>query len=561
MPSAAEATPLAPIFDELRGRYPKTVAAFASMPHGEQALRTVRDLERQWIERNSGAERPEPFVYHDSAADLPPAGRGNSFDVAIAGGGLGLVAGAALARRGLRVLVFDRDRVGAAHREWNISRRELSTLDKWGIFSPGEIEETIAAHYDLGVISFDPKNTGVPACSLRLNGVLDVALDAQAVLDLARRRFVENGGVIREHRAFRRLHIAEHGSVASVFEVEGPDGTEFYRAGLAIDTMGSVSPIAVGLNGGLPFDGVCPTVGTIVGGLEHDSRTGDVLVSVAPVQGGRQLIWEGFPGHEGETTVYVFYYDRTGPLEARKQSLLDLFEQYFELLPTYRAVPEVARHVKPVFGYIPARHGRTGRTAARGLLCLGDSAAGQSPLTFCGFGSFIRHIGRVAALADYAFRHGLLEERHLKAISPHQANLRVAWVFSRFMQPWSESDPAGVNRLMNVFSRALTDAGPEATVRFLQDRYTFRDYIRIMLITAHHFPRVFALTARVLGPRGLAAWAGDIAAFAADDALRSLYARSSKRRWRFAERWMTRRWPGLGLRMMAARSTWQAIRG
>ena len=35
---------------------------------------------------------------------------------------------AALARRGLQVLVFDRDRVGAAHREWNISRRELAAL-------------------------------------------------------------------------------------------------------------------------------------------------------------------------------------------------------------------------------------------------------------------------------------------------------------------------------------------------------------------------------------------------------------------------------------------------
>jgi lycopene cyclase CruA len=531
------------------------------MPHGEQALRAVRDLERQWIERNSSAERTEPFVYHDSAADLPPAGRGNRFDVVIAGGGLGLIAGAALARRGLRVLVFDRNEVGAAHREWNISRRELTTLEKWGIFSPGEIEETIAAHYDLGMISFDPANTGVPACPLRLNGVLDVALDAQAVLNLARRRYIESGGVIREGRAFKRLHIAEHGPVASVFEVEGPDGPEFYRAGLAIDTMGSVSPIAVGLNGGLPFDGVCPTVGTIVSGLEHDSRTGDVLVSIAPAQGGRQLIWEGFPGHGGETTVYVFYYDRTGTREARKQGLLDLFERYFELLPTYRAMPDGARHLKPVFGYIPARHGRTGRTAGRGLLCLGDSAAGQSPLTFCGFGSFVRHIGRVAALADYAFRHGLLEEHHLRAISPHQANLRVAWVFSRFMQPWAASDPAGVNRLMNVFSRALSDVGSEATVRFLQDRYTFRDYIRIMLTTARHYPQVFALTARVIGPRGLAAWAGDVAAFAADDTLRSLYTVSSKRHWRTTERWVARLWPGLGLRLMAARSTWQAIRG
>jgi lycopene cyclase CruA len=554
-------TERAAIFDELQGRYPRTVAAFSSMPHGEQALHAVRDLERQWIERNGGIGQADPFVYHDSQADLPSVKRTNRFDVVIAGGGLGLVVGAALARRGLRVLVFDRDRVGSAHREWNISQRELAALEKWGIFSHGEIASTIATHYDLGVISFDAEQTGVPACPLRLNGVLDVALDAQAVLDLARSRFTGSGGVILEHRAFKRLHLAEHGAVASVFEVEGPDGPEFYRARLAIDTMGSVSPIAMGLNGGLPFDGVCPTAGTVVGGLEHDSRTGDVLVSVAPVQDGRQLIWEGFPGHDGETTVYLFYYDRTGPERAKEQSLLDLFERYFELLPTYRSMPNGAQHLKPVFGYIPARHGRTGRTAARGLLCLGDSAAGQSPLTFCGFGSFVRHIGLVSALADHALRYDLLEEKHLAAISPHQANLRVAWVFSRFMQPWAANDPAGVNRLMNVFCRALAEVGPEATVRFLQDRYTFREYLRIMLTTARHYPQVFALTARVLGPPGLVAWAGDIASFATDDALRAVYARSSKRRWRTAERWLARRWPGLGLRLMAARSAWQAIRG
>jgi hypothetical protein len=129
------------------------------------------------------------------------------------------------------------------------------------------------------------------------------------------------------------------------------------------------------------------------------------------------------------------------------------------------------------------------------------------------------------------------------------------------MQPWAANDPAGVNRLMNVFCRALAEVGPEATVRFLQDRYTFREYLRIMLTTARHYPQVFALTARVLGPPGLVAWAGDIASFATDDALRAVYARSSKRRWRTAERWLARRWPGLGLRLMAARSAWQAIRG
>jgi lycopene cyclase CruA len=543
----------------LARRYPKTVAAFSRMEGGERALDNVIALERRWLELNSGTARPDPFRYVPTTAALPGCAPGDHYDVVIAGGSLGLVSGVGLAQRGLRVLVFDRDKVGAAHREWNISRRELAALSGWGIFTPQEIARTIATEYRQGVISFDATGTGGEACPLYLEGVLDVALDAQSVLDLARRRFLKAGGTILEGRSFRRLHLARTGPVASVFEVEGPSGTEYYRTRLAIDTMGSVSPISVGLNGGLPFDGVCPTAGTIVEGLHTDSSTGDVLVSVAGASEGRQLVWEGFPGRRGETTVYLFYYDRTGGNRASKQGLLDLFEQYFAQLPAYKPFAEGARHLRPVYGYIPARHGRPGKSAARGLLCLGDSAAGQSPLTFCGFGSFVRHVGRVSALISYALRHDLLEERHLRAVSPHQANLRVAWVFSRLMQPWSAGDPACVNRLMNVFCGALREVGAGPTVRFLQDRYTFAEYLRIMLATARRYPGVFPLVARVIGPSGLLKWLKDIAAFATDDLLRTVYSVIGAARWLSVERLAARVSPGLRLTLAARRTLWRAI--
>lgn len=550
------------MFEQLAGRYPSTVAAFSSMPGGERALHAVIELERRWIALSKGNSRSKPFTFvkdEDSLPECPPEAR---YDVVIAGGGLGLVAGAALARRGLKVLVFDKQGVGEAHREWNISERELQSLVRHGIFTHEELSRAVGTRYARGLISFDATNTGVPACPLQLQGVLDVALDAQAVLDLARAKFLQAGGTILEGRAFRTLHIAQGGPVASVFEVEGPQGIELYQTRLAIDTMGSVSPIAVGLNGGLPFDGVCPTAGTVVEGLDGDPSVGDVLVSVAPASEGRQLIWEGFPGRGGETTVYLFYYDRTGAKEAEGQSLLWLFERYFNLLPTYRKPMGGGqyRHLRPVFGYIPARYGRSGRTAARGLLCLGDAAAGQSPLTFCGFGSFVRHIGRFAALISFALKHDLLEESNLREISPHQANLRVAWVFSRFMQPWPGSGPAATNRLMNVFCRALGDVGPKTTVRFLQDRYTLDEYLRIMLTTARHYPGVFALTSRVLGPLGLLKWAGDLSAFAVDDAARWLHKLIGYKRWKRLERLAERASPAIALKLVAKRSGWGLMR-
>jgi lycopene cyclase CruA len=324
--------------------------------------------------------------------------------------------------------------------------------------------------------------------------------------------------------------------------------------------MGAVSPIALALNGGVPFDGVCPTAGTVVVGLNFDADTGDVLVSVEPAEGGRQLIWEGFPGSGGETTVYLFYYDRTGTEQARDQSLLALFEEYFARLTRYKGAQPGFRHLRPVFGYIPARFGKAGRTTARGLICLGDSAAGQSPLTFCGFGSFVRHVGRVSRLLEVALHYGLLEERYLRLIGPQQPNLRVAWVFSRFMRPWRGpgGGPHGVNRLMNVFSRSLSELGEEVTVRFLQDRYTFADYLRIMLTTARHYPAVFPITAAVLGPRGLMKWGSDMAAFALDDAARSVYRTLGAKRWARLERLLSKRAPALALRLMARRTNWQA---
>jgi lycopene cyclase CruA len=528
------------------------------MEGGERALDSVISLERRWMELNSGATLPDPFRYVPTTNELPQCPPEDRYDVVIAGGSLGLVAGVALARRGLRVLVFDRGKVGAAHREWNISRRELAALSGWGIFTPQELARTIAGEYRQGVISFDARGTGGASCPLNLEGVLDVALDAQAVLDLARGRFLEAGGTILEGRSFRRLHMARSGPAASAFEVEGPKGVEFYCARLAIDTMGSVSPIAVGLNGGLPFDGVCPTAGSIVEGLVTDPGVGDVLVSVGGATEGRQLIWEGFPGRHGETTVYLFYYDRTGPDRARKQGLLDLFEQYFRQVPGYKQFAEGARHVRPVYGYIPARHGSPGKASARGLLCLGDSAAGQSPLTFCGFGSFVRHMGRVSALIDYALKHDLLEERHLRAISPYQPNLRVAWVFSRLMQPWSD-DPQCVNRLMNVFCGTLGELGTETTVRFLQDRYTFSEYLRILLTTARRYPTVFSLVARVLGPTGLLKWLADMAAFATDDLLRARLWATVPGHWLRLEKLAARVSPGLRLRLAARRTLWRSI--
>jgi hypothetical protein len=134
------------------------------MAGGERALQSVMSLERRWIELNSDTVTSDPFRYVPTASQLPECRPEHSYDVIIAGGSLGLIAGVALAQRGLKVLLFDKDRVGAAHREWNISRRELAALSDWGIFTPQELAQTFATEYRQGVISFDAAGTGGEAC-------------------------------------------------------------------------------------------------------------------------------------------------------------------------------------------------------------------------------------------------------------------------------------------------------------------------------------------------------------------------------------------------------------
>ena len=520
MPPSSPVAPLSA--PDLAARYPLTVAAFAALPDGAAALAAVGRLQARW--QAVWAEPPPARVIGRVRGVLPRLPVPDCYDVVIAGGGLGLLVGAALAGRGWRVLVFDRDVVGCAHREWNITRRELQVLVDAGLATWDELDAAVATTYQAGVIRFDATGTGGPAHPLVLPGVLDLALEGQAVLDLARTRFQAAGGVIRSHRRFRRVVTQAAGTVRSHLYLDGPAGPEVVEVRLVVDMMGSISPIALTLNRGRPFDGVCPTVGTVVRDLPGDPATGDILVSIAGTQAGRQLIWEGFPGRAGETTVYLFYYDLASPQHAPAQSLLDLFEQYFTLLPTYAASratpaehatrnPPPVQHLRPVFGYIPARHGRRGRTATRGLLCLGDAAAGQSPLTFCGFGSFVRHLPATAAALDEALAADRLDAADLAPIGPFQANLRPAWAFARLMQPWPGGDRAAVNRLLNAFCAALAQVGPAVTTRFLQDRHTFTDYVRILLTTAARYPAVFPITWRVLGPRGMARWVGDIAAF------------------------------------------------
>lgn len=515
--------------ERLRARYPRTVAAFAAMPDGEESLAAVARLDERFAAVVRGVVADEIVI----PCDALPAVTHGDYDALYVGGVLGLINATALAARGggaapgrevrespLRIALLDEGKAGNAHREWNISLAELAELVRAGVATWDDLVEIVANRYRAGIIRFHAATIDLPEARVTTADVLDVAVRADALLAHCRRRFMELGGTIYEGRRFLRCYQRTRGRVSAVVEVAGPGGLERYGARLVVDAMGTISPIAWAVNQGGALQGVCPTVGTTARGFrrgegprEVDPTMGEVLVTIADAQEGRQLIWEGFPAGEDEYTVYLFYYDRVDP--TRPQSLLDLFERYFTLLPTYKEAGPDFAHLKPVYGFIPARYHdmRRGTGAARGIVSIGDAAAQQSPLTFTGFGSHTRNLQRITETLRYCLAHELLEAKHLRHAGAHQANMAPLWGLSRMMVHREGGDPAAVNRIMNLFLGVLNDLGEETTRRFLRDNPSWREYTALMLATVRRQPWVLPALHRALGTRGLIQWFGDYGRF------------------------------------------------
>lgn len=549
----------------LEATHPLTVAAFRAMNALPQ-LAAVAVLDERWQTTEQGIM---PAGLHRRVAQLPTGEA--AYDLIYAGGGLGLLHAAVMAATyGYRVLLFDRGEVGCAHREWNISDEELQALVRIGLLTPGELESVVMRRYHDGVVRFHPDHAGVAPSDLHLPNVLNVGLDATALLQLTRRKLEALGGVVLDHHRFAGVQVNATGAVV-VETVDGEGIRHCFGARLLLDGMGAASPLALLRYRGEPFAGVCPTVGTVVRGLEtghephqHNPEVGDILISVADAQRGRQLIWEGFAGRDDELTVYVFYYDLVGPaqkglISAQHHSLLDLYEDYFALLPTYKRPGPQFMHVKPVYGFIPARHTQRRVTALPlpGVVPVGDANAQQSPLTFCGFGSHVRNLDRTTNLLDLALRHNLTAPTDLQHISAYQANVALNWVFSRFMQPWRDS--TDVNRLQNVFARVLNDLGVEVAVRFFKDQMRWRDYGRIVNHTLAIYRPIIPTALQVLGLRGAMRWIVDYLRFCCAAAEASLGRALGLSRLQRLEALLERRSPRHALRLRARRTEWQAM--
>ena len=518
------------IFEALAPYYPLTVKYFQKMPKGEYDLKRVYWWEQRWREGTRNPQQPKQVVFlkeegrGEKAVDtISVSDRESSvYDLIYIGGALGVIHAAVMARLGYRVLLVERMPFGRMNREWNISRDEIQSLIDLGLFTAAEVETLIAREYKDGYNKFfDANNPPVAkAPILHTPKVLNVALDGEKLLYLAGVKLTEAGGKIWDETEFVRADVEPKKVI--VHGCHLPTKSDRTASGrLLVDAMGSASPIAWQLNEGRAFDSVCPTVGAAIdGGFEPgvwDSDYGDVLYSHGDISRGRQLIWELFPGAGGELTVYLFHYHQVNP--ENPGSLLELYEDFFAILPEYRRC-DLDKLVwkKPTFGYIPG-HFSTNSTdravAFDRLISIGDAASLQSPLVFTGFGSLVRNLFRLTDLLDTALKHDLLSKKHLNQIRAYQSNVSVTWLFSKgMMVPTGRSLlPQRINSILNTFFGILAAEELAVAETFIKDRTDWLTFNRLAVQAAIKNPFLLLWILDFVSVRDIWHWLGSYFSF------------------------------------------------
>jgi lycopene cyclase CruA len=440
------------------------------------------------VERLLHLDRVRTLRTFDSPLRAPEKGTRLDADVAFLGGGLSLLIAAELARLGVRVVVLERARAGQAHREWNASLEELSPLWQGGLLSREELSEFVVAQYTHGVCTFH----GSPPREVR--GVLDHAVDASLLL--ARVRSVAEARGVRFYDA-ASVHGLGAGEDSVRVAWTHAGGRDELTARLAVDARGAASPYA-------SADLVCPTVGGVMRGLHFDQHVGDILVTTEGAVNGRQHVWEGFPGRDGELTVYLFYYALSHAPSALSSSgtLVDLYARYFQTLASYKSGTPTM--VRPTFGYIPgwSRLSRAPTGPSPRVVLVGDAAARHSPLTFCGFGSMLRRFRPVAA----SLAKALEEARAPKEPLAHEEDIH-AWtgLLARLMATGTLKENA-MNALLGDAFATLAEMGNARYADLLKDRMNGRDFIAFLRETSKRHPRVYEEVMRSLGPIHAGRW-------------------------------------------------------
>ncbi len=454
----------------------------------DHALENLERADRLWSALRSPETPDPPQVIHRSSEALSQT----DLDVVICGGTLGILLGAALARRGWRVALLEKGVLKGREQEWNISAAELQVFLELDLLTEAELEQVQVTHYNPARIGFN----GGP--DLWVRDVLNIGVDPVALLELLKERFLQAGGILVEQTPFVEATVHPNGVA-----IETGDVTLTPR--MMVDAMGHFSSIVGQARGGGKPDGVCLVVGSCAGGLP-ESETGDLIYTFTPIRNHCQYFWEAFPARDGRTT-YLFTYLDAHP---DRLSLRTLFEDYLELLPQYQGADlEQIQFHRTLFGFFPAYRQSPLQMPWDRILPVGDSSGSQSPLSFGGFGAMVRHLTRLDQGIDEALKTDQLDHQALALLQPYQPNLSVTWLFQQAMSVdlhHPPEDPNQINHLLSTVFAAMMQLGDPVAKPFLQDVVQFSGLTQTLLKVMISDPVLVAGLIRQLGPWSLISW-------------------------------------------------------
>ncbi|KAK2377399.1 receptor protein EIX2 [Trifolium repens] len=411
-----------------------------------------------------------------------------SYDVIVCGGTLGIFIATALCARGLRVAVVERNVLKGREQEWNISRKELLELVEVGVLEEDDIEKVTSAKFNPNRCGFEKKG------DIWVNDILNLGVSPVRLIEIVKKRFIALGGVILEGFSVSSINVYEDAAVLKL------SGDKTLSSRLIIDAMGNFSPVVKQIRRGRKPDGVCLVVGTCARGFKNNSIS-DVIFSSSTVKkvgdSKAQYFWEAFPAGSGplDRTTYMFTYVEPQPGSPKLEELL---EEYWNLMPEYQGVPlDNLEILRVIYGIFPTYRESPLPAAFSRVLQFGDASGIQSPVSFGGFGSLTRHLGRLSAGIHEAISGDYLDSYNLSLLNPYMPNLSASWLFQRAMSAKKQSDVPEdfINELLYANFSCMQRLGDPVLRPFLQDVVQFGPLSKtlglVMLTRPQILPSIF----------------------------------------------------------------------
>ncbi|KAK8952209.1 hypothetical protein KSP39_PZI003714 [Platanthera zijinensis] len=424
-----------------------------------------------------------------------------TFDVVVCGGTLGIFIATALVSRGLHVSIVERNQLKGREQEWNISRKELMELVHVGILTIEDIEQIITSIFNPNRCGFEKKG------EIWVEDILNLGVSPAKLLEIMKKRFVSLGGIVFEGISLSNICIYDN---AAVLKLNNGDTLSSY---LVIDAMGNFSPFVKQIRSGRKPDGVCLVVGSCSRGF-HENSSSDIIFSKFSVKNidnvELQYFWEAFPAGSGPTdrTTYMFTYVEAKPGSPKLEELL---EDYWDLLPQYQGIAiEKLEVLRVLFGIFPTFCDSPLPAAFDRILQVGDASGIQSPVSFGGFGSMTRHLGRLSAGIFEAVTGDFLDRHSLSLLNPYMPNLSSSWLFQRAMSARTDSDVSAtfINELLYYNFQAMQQLGDGTLRPFLQDVVQFRPLVKTLGLVMIQHPQILPSIFKQVGFGVIINWFG-----------------------------------------------------